>query len=122
MHRRGFLALAGVGQFAGCLGGMPKDAVVSLERRSTAGEGTVTRFRDLPEAEKDIVRTALSEGFYHACPEIPDAVRSFAKRIAGPEPYLSYQDQHYGLYVRVEDLDYASTAPPPDNVPDCGIL
>lgn len=122
MHRRGFLALVGVTPFAGCLGGMPKDAVVAVEQKSPADVTSEIRFRDLPNAEQAIVRTAMTEGVYHACPELPEAVHSFADRCGGDYPYLTYHDDHYGLYVRIEDLDYASTAPPPDTVPDCGLL
>lgn len=111
---------------AGCLGGMPHDAVVKLDPASPPADAespTDVVYADLPPAEQRIVRTAVEEGMYHACPELPSVVRSFADRIDEPgESYLTYQGETYGMWVRITDLIYATTASPPENEPSCGLF
>lgn len=122
MRRRQLLATLGALPLAGCLGGMDRDAIVTAERASTADGPVTVVFGDLPAEEQEIVRTAVDDGIYHACPELPGAVRSFAGRLDDEEPFLDYRGDRYGLYVRIEDLVYAETAPFPENTPSCGLF
>jgi hypothetical protein len=120
VRRRQLLALAGALPLAGCLGGTDGDAVVRAQPSSAFDTSTPVVFDDLPAEERAIVRTAVDDGFYHACPELPGAVRSFAGRLDSEAPSLEYDGDRYGLYVRVEDLVYADTADPPERMPGCG--
>jgi hypothetical protein len=121
MHRRHFLALFGTVSLAGCTG-MPQDAVVRADQQS-ATTGTIDiAFSDLPEAEQRIVETAVEEDFYHACPELPESVRSLADRIESKQPYLKYHGESYGLWISITDQVYAMTASPPENSPGCGMF
>lgn len=124
MNRRKLLGLLGTSALAtsGCLGsGMPDDAVVRAEPASQSHDDTVIQYDTLPEDEQEITQTALEEEFYHACPELPDAIHSFANRFGDPA-YLGYQGTTQALWVRVTDQVYATTASPPDNDPSCGFL
>lgn len=102
---------------------MPNDAVV----RAVPAPGSTThasvRYSALPESERRIVRTAVEDGFYHACPELPDAVHSFADRFEDPETaHLRYRDTTYALWIRITDLVWTTTASPPEEDPSCGVL
>lgn len=102
---------------------MPKDAVVTTVQASQANSDGPVQYRILPGAEKAIAQTAVSEGIYHACPEIPDAIRSFASRFDDLNAaYLAYQGTTYGLYIRITDQVYAATASSPERNPSCGGL
>jgi hypothetical protein len=122
MRRRQLLALAGALPLAGCLCGMSKDAVVRADRASAPDGPATVSLDELPSEEQTIVRTAIDEGLYHACPDLPEPVRSFAGRLDSEEPSLGYDGERYGLYVRVEDLVYADTASSPASTPSCGLL
>ncbi|WP_411968435.1 hypothetical protein [Haloferax sp. YSSS75] len=126
MKRRHLLAAVGVASVssAGCLGaGMPRDAVVSAEQESPPASATVVSYDALPQAERQIARTAIEDDFYHACPELPGAIRSFAERFEGPDDaYLTYRETSYGMWIRIEDTIRAGTAPPPDADPSCGFF
>jgi hypothetical protein len=101
---------------------MPKDAVVRVDPNSApAGPATVP-FDELPTEEQAIVQTAIEEGLYHTCPDLPESVRSFAGRLDSEEPSLGYDGGRYGLWVRIEDLVYADTASSPATTPSCGLL
>lgn len=102
---------------------MSSDAVVKSVPDSDADADVTVRYSDLPDEEREIVETAVNEGLYHACPEIPDAVHTFASRFSNTEePYLSYDGTTYGLWLSVEDELFATTAPAPENDPSCGVL
>ena len=101
---------------------MPKDAVVRAERASAPDGPATVSLGDLPAEERTIVRTAIEEGLSHACPDLPESVRSFAGRLDSEEPSLGYDGERYGLWVRIEDLVYADTASPPETTPSCGLL
>lgn len=102
---------------------MPKDAVVRAVQNSQPEEDASVLYMDLPKAERTIVDTAIEEDFYHACPKLPKAVRSFTHRVTESKtPYLGYQGKTYGLWVRVEDKVYSMTADPPEKTPSCGYL
>lgn len=126
MKRRHLLAAVGAVSVsvAGCLGaGMPHDAVVRAEQESPPVDATVVSYDDLPEAEQQIARTAVETDFYHACPELPAAVRSFAERFEGPDDaYLAYRGMRYAMWIRIEDTVRAGTASPPEANPSCGFL
>ncbi|NHN41451.1 hypothetical protein G9C85_07340 [Halorubellus sp. JP-L1] len=121
MQRRHFLALSGTVSLAGCTG-MPQDAVVKADQQSATAGTIDIAFRDLPGPEQRIVEIAVEEEFYHACPELPEAVRSLANRIESERPYLEYHGESYGLWISITDQVYAMTASPPENSPSCGIF
>ena len=124
MRRRRVLALFGVFPFSGCLGsGMPHDAVVRAVRDSRSERETSVSYDALPRAEQQIARTAVEEGLYHACPQLPEAVRSFADRFSEPDnAYLGYRGTTYALWIRITDLVSASTASSPEREPSCGFV
>ncbi|QPV64209.1 hypothetical protein I7X12_06180 [Halosimplex litoreum] len=124
MNRRRLLGLLGASALAtpGCLGsGMPDDAVVRAEPASRPQDDTAVRYEALPESEQEIVQTAIEEGLYHACPELPDAIHSFADRF-GESAYLRYRDTTYALWIRITDMVFATSASPPEKDPSCGFL
>ena len=107
---------------AGC-GGSPGDAVVNTAEQSAAESADVVAYTDLPEAERRIARTAVEEEFYHACPDLPDALYSFSERFSTiDDSYLAYRGTTYGLWIRIADTIRVDTAPSPDADPSCGIL
>ena len=126
MRRRRVLALFGVSAlpFAGCLGsGMPHDAVVRAVRDSRSNREISVSYDTLPRTEQQIARTAVEEGLYHACPQLPEAVRSFADRFSEPDnAYLGYRGRTYALWIRITDLVSASTASSPEREPSCGFV
>ena len=126
MQRRHVLALLGTSSlaFAGCIGsGMERDAVVRAVQKSAPENVTPISYDDLPQAEQQIARTAIEEGLYHACPELPGALQSFADRFKDSEnAYLEYQDTSYGMWIRIEDMIQAVTASAPESDPSCGII
>ena len=101
MNRRHLLVAVGAASttLAGCLGsGMPKDAVVSAVQETPPAGATMVSYDDLPHTERQIARTAIEDDFYHACPELPEAIRSFAERFEGPDDaYLMYRGAGYGV-------------------------
>ncbi|WP_147435893.1 hypothetical protein [Haloarcula sp. Atlit-47R] len=124
MNRRKFLGLLGASALAtsGCLGsGMADDAVVRTVPASQSHDDTAVQYDTLSENEQEIVQKAVEEEFYHACPELPDAIHSFANRFED-SAYLRYQDTTYALWIRITDMVFASTASPPENDPSCGFL
>ena len=125
MRRRRVLALFGVSAlpFAGCLGsGMSHDAVVRAVRDSGSEHEISVSYDELPRAERQIARTAVEEGLYHACPELPEALRPFADRFDGPDAYLGYRGTTYALWIRITDVVFVSTASPPEEDPSCGFV
>ena len=125
MRRRRVLALFVVSAlpFAGCLGsGMPHDAVVRAVRNSRSEREPSVSYDGLPRAERQIARTAVEEELYHACPELPAALRSFADRFDGPDAYLAYRGTAYALWIRIADVVFVSTASPPEEEPSCGFV
>ena len=133
MNRRRFLLLlsSSTVSLSGCLTtGQPSDAIVKatplsrLRPTPVSDSGTAPiNSRDLPAEEKTIAERAIESEFYHACPDLSDAVRSFADRFNDPDSaYLTHQDSPYALFIRVEDVVYADTAPRPENTPSCGIV
>lgn len=83
MKRRRLLGFLGVSacSVSGCLGAeMPTDAVVKAVPVSRPNVDATVRYSTLPERERETAQTAVEDGFYHACPELPDAVQSFANR------------------------------------------
>ncbi|WP_262174598.1 hypothetical protein [Haloarcula laminariae] len=121
MRRRQVLALFGTASLAGCTG-MASDGTIKTEQKSPSGESVIVLFDELPAEEQNIVQTAIDENFYHACPELPDAMHSFAERMGSEDTYLTYQGNQYGLWVRIADQVYAMSASPPENTPNCGII
>lgn len=101
---------------------MPQDAVVKADQQSVTTGTIDIAFRDLPAAEQRIVETAVEADFYHACPELPESVRSLANRIESGQPYLEYHGEVYGLWISITDQVYAMTAAPPENSPGCGLF
>jgi hypothetical protein len=106
----------------GCVDG-PRDALVSAAEREPDDGETALRVTDLPDAEQSIARTAIEDELYHACPELPPELRSFAGRFDGPDTaFLRYDGRTYGLWVRIGDTVWAGTAEPPEATPSCGLL
>ncbi|GGL60581.1 hypothetical protein GCM10009039_18550 [Halocalculus aciditolerans] len=105
---------------AGCVDGMPHDAVVATEPTSepdTSTDGvTVVHYADLPADERAIVDDALEDGVHHTC-GIPPALHDFADRVS-QKSSLERNGDYYGLWVRISDVIHAHTAAPP-NAPDC---
>lgn len=102
---------------------MPDDAVVRAVLDPGSTIDASVRYSALPKSEQRIVRTAVEDEFYHACPELPDAVHSFADRFEDPETaYLTYRDTTYALWIRITDLVWTTTASPPEEDPSCGLL
>ena len=125
MKRRSFLTAIGAASasVAGCLNESPTDAVVRAVEASPPEDVALVLYDNLPKQEQQIARTAVEEGLYHACAELPEVVWSFAKRFEGYEDtYLKYQNTIYGMYIRIEDTVRAGTASAPENEPICGIL
>lgn len=84
---------------------------------------TVVSADTLPQAERQIVQTAVENGLYHACPETPDALHSFSNRFDQPEnAYLEYNGADYALWIRIADTVVAGTASPPESQPSCGFF
>lgn len=130
--RREFLAAGaatGAVSLAGCSGSclqglpivgtnMPHDGAIATDRVDSLTEGaTIIEFSELPKAEQSLLRTAVEKGVARACmtdeSERGDALGSFSGRTSG-ESYLSFEGDHYGLWVRTTDVISASTADPPD--------
>lgn len=125
MHRRQFLALVSVSSvgLSGCLGGgLAEDALVRAVQESAPESDVDVRYEELPPAEQEIARTAVEEPYYHACPDLPDALRSFAQRFRSERAFLEYQNETYALWIRIQDVVSASTADPPEDDPGCGLL
>lgn len=126
MKRRRFLVTVGAtsSSLAGCIGpDMPKDAIVRAVQESPPEDVALVSYDELPQDEQEIARTAIEEEFYHACPELPGAVRSFGERFEGPDnAYLEFQGRSYALWIRIEDVIRAGTASPPENDPSCGLI
>lgn len=125
MKRRTLLAVAGVvpASLAGCFGEIPSDAVVTAVQESPPEHAPVVSYDDLPRAEQRIARTAVEEDRYHACPEVPAAVRSFGDRFTEHEDsYLTYHETGYAMYIRIADATWADSAPAPENEPSCGLI
>jgi len=120
MKRRQVVALVGSVPLAGCSGG-EQDAELKLEQSGVSGTVDIV-FSDLSAAEQRIVQTAIDEDFYHACPELPEAIRSLADRIESQEPYLDYRGETYGMWLSITDELYATTASYPEDTPSCGIF
>jgi hypothetical protein len=124
MKRRSLLTAAGLAvvSLAGC-STMAGDAVVNAARRSPSGRSDRVSYNDLPPAQKRIARTAVEQDFYHACPELPDALRSFADRFrTTTDSYLRYRNTTYGVWIRIEDTLRVTTAPSPEQDRSCGLL
>lgn len=125
MNRRALLSAAGLGvvPLAGCIGGSPADAVVNTAEQSATDDAEVISYTDLPEAEQKIARTAVDDEFYHACPDLPDALYSFSERFSTIDSsYLVYRGTTYGLWIRIQDTVRVDTAPTPDVNPSCGLF
>lgn len=126
MKRRRLLVTVGAGStsLAGCIGtNMPNDAVVRAVQESPLGEVALVSYDELPQAEQQIIRIAVEEDFYHACPELPEAVRSFAERFEGTDDaYMAYQGRSYAVWIRIEDTIRAGTASAHGNDPSCGLI
>ena len=118
MRRRHLLALLGTVPLAGCTGSS-KDAVVRTEQKSPPADAVIVEFNELPDEEQAIIQTAIDEKFYHACPPPPEAVHSFASRVNSGDPYLTHQNTQYGLWVRISDQVYATSASSPDTSRTC---
>lgn len=99
MKRRHFLATVGAASasLAGCIGpDMPNDAVVRAIQESRPKDAAEVSYDDFSQAEQQIARTAVEEDFYHACPDLPPSLRSFAERFEGTEDtYLEYRGTSY---------------------------
>lgn len=139
LHRRELLAAAtatSAAALAGCIGGcglgfppgadQPHDGEIAVDPvDSVPGDGSVVELADLPEAERSLLRMAISEGVVRACMDgdgekRADALRSFAGR-TGRETHLGDGSDRYALWVRVTDIVHATTADPPsdDGNPCC---
>ena len=102
---------------------MPQDAVVRTTQKSPTDDAVVVSHAELPEDEREIARTAVEEPFYHACPELPEALRSFASRFQKiNDTYLEYRETTYGVWIRIEDTIRAGTASAPEENPSCGFI
>lgn len=108
---------------AGCSGrcgsGLPNDGVVATDRTgSVPADATVVEFAKLPPAEQSLLREAVEDGAVRVCMtdqgDRAAAIRSFGERLPVDSSYLTVEGDQYALYVRVEDVVYASTADPPE--------
>lgn len=126
MKRRRLLISVGAvsASVSGCIGpNMPKDAVVRMDRESPPADASPVSYDDLPEAERRLARAAVEDGLYHACPELPDALRSFAQRFEDPESaYVAYRGASYAVWIRIADTIGPRTAAPPERDPSCGVI
>jgi hypothetical protein len=131
VSRRRLLAAAGTAgtaALAGCTGGcgdlpfvgtgMPSDGEIATEPvASVPEEATVLALAELPDEERSLLRTALDTGAVRACmsrdTDRSAALNSFANRL-DTETYLADGQQRYGLWVRITDVVYASTAGAPE--------
>jgi hypothetical protein len=125
VKRRALLTTAGAitTASAGCLDdGFREDASVRAVR-GDAGGATVVSATDLPPDELEIARTAVKEEFYHACPELPEALRQFAERFAEADAdHMAFRGTTYAMWIQIQDYGTASAASPPDDLPSCGFL
>jgi len=129
MKRRTLLVALGGTMFSlsGCSGSetdqthtLDRDAVLRAVPDSQSTAETVVQYTDLPEDERNVAQRALEDSLYHACPELPEAVRSFPQQFeSSKEAYLKYQDTRYALYMRITDQIYLSTASPPEKDLSC---
>lgn len=125
MKRRQVLALTGAASagLAGCSGsGMPKDAVVRAVQQRIPEAAVVVPYKELPPSEQQVAQTAVEEEFYHACPELPESVSSFAERFDTQNGYLKYDGSGYALWIRIQDMVFVGSASAPDEDPSCGLL
>lgn len=126
MKRRSLLAAVGAVSvpLAGCAGaGMPEDAVVRAVQASPPEDVAVVSSADLPPAEREIVRTAVAEEVYHACPDLPAAIGSLAGRFESiQDAHVAHRDTSYAVWIRIQDQVYAASAPSPDTDPSCGLI
>jgi len=69
------------------------------------GTGTVVRFSDLSQLEKDLLGTVIEEGGYGACDSAkPDGFSQFVGRISDcSRPYLKRDEIYYKLYIIAQD-------------------
>lgn len=126
MKRRRFLVTVGTASasLSGCLGpDMPKDAIVRAVQEPPPEDVEVVEYDALPQAEQQIARTAVEADIYHACPELPEAVRSFAARFEEPDnAYLNHQGTSYAVWIRIQDIIRVRTAAAPENPPSCSVI
>lgn len=126
MKRRHFLATVSAAStlLAGCTGtDRQKDAIITAVQKSPSEVEWVLPYDVLSQAEQQIARTAIEENVYHACPDLSNAIHSFADRFEQPDSaYLTYQGAKYALWIRIEDTVLARTASPPEREPSCGFF
>jgi len=71
-----------------------------------SGTGTVVRFSELSQPEKDLLRTVIEEGGYGACDSAkPDGFDQFVGRMSDcSQPYLKRDEIYYRLYIIAQDI------------------
>lgn len=116
------VAGGGLASLAGCLGGMAHDAVLRTVETAGSQRSVAVHYEDLPSTEQEILRDAVEDGLYHACPDLPAAIRSLAGRFDGTDSLLGYRDAVYAVWLRITDIVYVSSAGPPESDPGCGLL
>ncbi|WP_324760231.1 hypothetical protein [Haloarcula montana] len=139
LDRRRFLA-AGAGAAsaltAGCTGrltrclpfadsGMPHDAAIAVTSVGSVPYGApLLDAADLPDRERDLLRTAIDDGVVRACmrdeTDRTGAFSAFADRV-DQETYLAAGPDRYALWVRITDQVFAATGDSPagDASPCC---
>ncbi|MFB6130008.1 MAG: hypothetical protein ABEJ28_04200 [Salinigranum sp.] len=133
LTRRRLLSVGGttgLAALAGCSGGcvrglpfvgsgMPNDGEVATDPVDAVPEDATTiDLATLPDPERSLLRTAVEDGVARVCTtdggDRADALRSFADRVSPESSYLAAGGDHYGLWVRIEDMVFAGTADPPE--------
>lgn len=76
-------------------------------------------FSDLTASEQELLRTAIKDGEWRTCDENPggDVFDRFLSRVddhrnqSSQDPYIEYDGTYYALFVKEEDIYYATFPP-----------
>jgi hypothetical protein len=102
---------------------MPSDAVVRAVQDAAPEGVTPVSFETLPDTERQVVRAAIREEFYHDCSNDYGAVTSLAERFEDDgDAYVEAQGTTYALYIRERNHVRAGAASAPEEQPSCGLL
>lgn len=132
LTRRSALSLSGTALcsvLAGCVSGAERggadqtstppffedDAEVRLEEKEDVTPTDPVLFEELSPGEQSIAVEAIQKGVYHECESAEaDTIKSLNGRFGSRSPYLRYQNENYGVWIRIADVVEISTASPPE--------